>query len=278
MKLYKLAPLCGVLLLALLASGCDKLKARDHLNKGVQDYKNAQFQPAIMHFKEAVRLDSTLLNARLYLATAYAQQYVPGGESDDNKKIAQQAIDAFQDVVKMDGGKTSASTTALASIAQIYYSMKEFDKSKQYNQERIKLEPNNPEPYYWIGVLDWAVCFPNAQNLRRDHNLDTAKDAAHPNDLPVIPEKLRKELVAKNGDLVDEGLKSLQKAIELKPNDVDSMAYLNLMYRQKAEIDPDNETREADLKQAEDWSNKGLAVRKAGTGSGASEAAPSGAQ
>ena len=73
MKLYKLAPLCGVLLLALAACGCNRLKARDHLNKGVQAYRNAQFQPAIMHFKEAVRLDPSLLNARLYLATAYAR-------------------------------------------------------------------------------------------------------------------------------------------------------------------------------------------------------------
>jgi hypothetical protein len=55
MKHYKLAPICGVLLLALSASSCNKLKARDHLNKGVQSYRNAQFQPAIMHFKEAVR-------------------------------------------------------------------------------------------------------------------------------------------------------------------------------------------------------------------------------
>ena len=78
MKLYKLALLCGALLLALAACGCSRLKARDHLNKGVQDYRNAQFQLAIMHFKEAVRLDPTLLNARLYLATAYAQQFVPG--------------------------------------------------------------------------------------------------------------------------------------------------------------------------------------------------------
>ncbi len=66
------------------------------------------------------------------------------------------------------------------------------------------------------------------------------------------------------------GLQVLNKAIELKPNDTDSMAYLSLMYRQKSEIDPDNETRTADLKMAEDWVNKSLAARKAGA-SGSSE-------
>jgi len=271
MKRYKLASLCGALLLALAACGCAKLKARDHLNKGVQAFRNAQFQPAIMHFKEAVRLDPTLLNARLYLATAYAQQYVPGAESEDNKQVAQQAIEAFQDVLRVDPGNL----TAIASIAQIYYSMKEFDKAKEYNERRIKLEPNNPEPYYWIGVLDWGICFPRAQTLRVQNNLAAPKDPAHPDDLPVIPEKLRKPLAEQNEPLVEEGLNALKKAIELKPNDSDSMVYLNLMYRQKAEIDPDNETRAADLKQAEEWVDKALAARKAGTASGSSEAAPS---
>jgi hypothetical protein len=156
--------------------------------------------------------------------------------------------------------------------------MKKFDLAKDYNQRRIKIEPNNPEPYYWIGVLDWGVCFPRAQSLRTEHSLNMAKDQAHPNDLPVIPEKLRKPLAEKNGPLVDEGLTALKKAIDLKPNDADSMVYLNLMYRQKAEIDEDNETRQADLKQAEDWVDKAVAARKAGTASGSSEAAPSAAQ
>jgi len=273
MKPYKLAPLCGALLLALAACGCNRLKARDHLNKGVQDYRNAQFQPAIMHFKEAVRLDPNLLNARLYLATAYAAQYVPNGDSPDNKQVAQQAIDAFQDVLQRD----PTNTTALSFIGQIHYGLKEFDKAKEDNMRRIKVEPNNPEPYYWIGVLDWAICFPRAQTLRKDHNLDMAKDAAHPDQLPVIPEKLRKGLAEQNASLVDEGLKALQKALDLKPNDVDSMAYLSLMYRQKSEIDPDNDTRSESLKQAEDWVNKSLELRKKGA-SGSSEGASTAAQ
>jgi tetratricopeptide (TPR) repeat protein len=270
MKLYKLALLCGALLLALGACGCNRLKARDHLNKGVQAYRNAQFQPAVMHFKEAVRLDPNLLNARLYLATAYAAQYVPSGESPENKQLAQDAITTFQDVLQRDPGNT----TALSFLSQIHYGLKDFDKAKEDNMVRIKVEPNNPEPYYWIGMLDWLICFPRAQKVRNEHNIETPnKDGV----LPVIPEKFRKELAEENGPLVEEGLKYLQKAIDLKPNYDEAMAYLNLMYRQKAEIDEDNETREADLKQADDWVNKSLAARKA-AGAGTSGAAPSGNQ
>jgi tetratricopeptide (TPR) repeat protein len=265
MKLYKLAPLCGVLFLAVLASSCAKLRARDQLNKGVAAFRNAAFQPAIMHFKEAVRLDPTLLNARLYLATAYAQQYVPGGDSPDNTKIGEQAIAAFEDVLRIDPNNL----TAIASIAQVYYNMKNFDKAKEYQERRIKLEPNNPEPYYWVGSINWSICYARAGQVRKDLNLLAPKDPKDPNSLPPLPEKARKELEEKNGPLVDEGLKALQKAIELKPNDFDTMAYLNLMYRQKAEIDPDPASREADLKTADEWVQKALALKKAaGTATG----------
>ena len=74
----------GVMLLS--ATGCSKLRARDQLNKGVQSYKNAKYEEAIEHFKQAVDLDPTLINARLYLATAFAQQYIPGADAPDNNK------------------------------------------------------------------------------------------------------------------------------------------------------------------------------------------------
>ncbi len=262
MKLYKLAPLCGVLLLAMVAPGCNKLKARDQLNKGVAAYRNAQFQTAIMHFKNAVSLDPGLLNARLYLATAYANQYVPGGDSADNLKIAQQAIEAFQDVLNRD----PSNTTAISSIAQIYYQEKNFDKAKEYQLQRIKIEPNNPEPYYWIGVLDWAIAFPRTQELRNDLHIQFPRNTEDPNSLPPLPEKARAQLAEQNGPLVAEGLEMLQKAIELKPNDADSMVYLNLMYRQKAELEKDARTREADLKTANEWVEKALALKKSGGG------------
>ena len=60
--------------LTLSTAGCDKLRARDQLNKGVASYKNARYEQAIEHFKDAVALDPSLLNAKLYLAAAYVAQ------------------------------------------------------------------------------------------------------------------------------------------------------------------------------------------------------------
>jgi len=260
MKLYRLALLGALLLLLAFSSGCSKLRARDELNKGVGAFRNAQFQAAIMHFKSAVAYDPTLLNAKLYLATAYRQQYIPGGESPENLKISQQAIDAFEDVLKVDPNNT----TAIASVAEIFYDMRKFDKAKEYQRHWLQVEPNNPVPYYWIGVLDWAICFPRTQQMRKDLKIEFPKDPKDPSSLPPFPEKARAQLAEQNAPLVDEGIGLLQKALELKPNDFETMAYLNLLYRQKADLEPTPDAREADLKLAEDWTNKAVALRKAG--------------
>jgi len=260
MKAYKFALLGALMLLLAFSSGCRRLRARDQLNKGVGAFRNAQFQAAIMHFKQAVSLDPTLLNARLYLATAYFQQYIPGGESPENVKIGQQAIAAFEDVLKTDPNNS----TAIASIGQMYYNMKEFEKAKEYQRHWVEVEPNNPVPYYWIGMLDWAIVFPHTQQMRKDLKIEFPKDPKNPSSLPPFPEKARSQLEEQNGALVKEGVDALEKALQLRPNDFDTMSYLNLMYRQKADLEPDSAAREADLKTADDWVSKAIALKKAG--------------
>src|ERR1700681_37611 len=83
-------------------TGCNKLRARDQLNKGVASYRNARYEEAIDHFQNAVSLDPSLENARLYLATAYTQLYVPGVDTPENNQLAQQGIDQFKAVLEHD--------------------------------------------------------------------------------------------------------------------------------------------------------------------------------
>src|SRR3981081_682285 len=103
-------------LVLLSSTGCAKLRARDHLNKGVQAYKNSKFESAIDHFQQAVALDPSLINARLYLATAYAQQYIPGVDAEDNNRLGQQAIDQYKAVLERD----PKSINSVKGIAYIY--------------------------------------------------------------------------------------------------------------------------------------------------------------
>ena len=208
MKRHRFAPLCGVLMLVLISTGCNKLKARDQLNKGVAAFRAGQYQAAIKNFQNAVEMDPTLMNARLYLATAWYSLYVPGVEAEDNVKIGKQAIAAYEDVLQRD----PQNGDAIASIAQIYYNMKDFDKAKEFQRKRFQLEPNNPEPYYWIGVIDWAMCYPERMQVRKDLNIANPTDPTKPGVLPPLPEKARAQLAETNGPLIDDGIQALEKA------------------------------------------------------------------
>jgi len=92
----RVSAFAALLVLVVGVSGCSKLRARDLLNKGVAAYKNAQYDTAIEDFKEAKDLDPGLMNARLYLATAYASQYIPGAPSEQNMRLGTQAVNEFK--------------------------------------------------------------------------------------------------------------------------------------------------------------------------------------
>ncbi len=62
---------------------------------------------------------------------------------------------------------------------------------------------------------------------------------------------------------IEEGIDNLKKAIQLRPDYDDAMAYLNLMYREKADLECDDlAARQQDLKTADHWVDKTLAVKK----------------
>jgi hypothetical protein len=49
---------------------------------------------------------------------------------------------------------------------------------------------------------------------------------------------------------------NLKKAIDLRPDYDDAMAYLNLLYRQKADLESDTEARNNDIKLADELVEK----------------------
>jgi Tfp pilus assembly protein PilF len=267
MKRNKLIPIGAALLLAGVCTGCNKLKARNELNQGVMAFKNSNFTEAVDDFQRAISYDPTLLNARLYLATALAQQYVPGGDTPDNIQMGNRAIKAYQDVLKTD----PKNTAALGSIGNIYYEMHNYEQAKAYQEKVMQVEPNNPDPYYWLGVIDWYETYPRTMKLRVKLNLDKPKNPAKSPELPPIPTKDRDQLAQQNSSFVQEGIQNLEKAIQLKPNYAAAYAYLNLLYRQKADIEPSNEEREADLQKANQLSNKALALMRAAPAAPASQ-------
>ena len=252
------ASLAALLIFAVGLSGCNKLKARDLLNKGVAAFKNGQSDAAIENFKKAKEADPTLMNARLYLATAYASLYIPGAPSAENKARGEQAIKEFKEVLDIDPNNLGA----IDGIGSLLFQMagtppvnlQGFEESKTYHQKHIQIKPDDPEPYYWVGVIDWTLAFRANNEARLEYNKANIKKQVR--DDEPLPASLRSGYAGKYQPLVDEGINSLQKAISLRPDYDDAMAYLNLMYRRKADMVESAGERDALLKQAEDLVEK----------------------
>jgi len=252
-KAISAASVLSLALILLSLAGCTKLKARDQLNKGVQAYKNAKYELAIEHFKNAVALDPRLLNARLYLATAYAQQYIPGADTPENNQMGQQAIDEYKKVLQMD----PRNINSVKGIASLYFNMKKFEQAKEYHEKAKQLDPNDPEEYYSIAVIDWTQSYAPRQEARAALGLKPEEP------IPAKDRKVCESLRERNLPKVEEGIQNLDKALQLRPDYDDAMAYLNLLYREKADLECGNpEARTADLKTADDWVDKTMATKK----------------
>jgi len=247
--------------LALISSlGCDKLRARDQLNKGVKAYKDNHYEQAIDHFQEAVRLDPALINARMYLATAFVSQYIPGVDSPDNMRTAQQAIDEYQKVID-DKPSREQKVNSAKGIAYLYLNMKKWEDAKKYYRMASDSDPNDPEPYYSIGVIDWTAAYQPRMEERAKLGM---KPDEHLNAKNKDQKKVCDELKEKNAPAIQEGIDSLNKAIQLRPDYDDAMAYMNLMYRERADVEcEDLGARTEDLKTADHWVDETLRIKKA---------------
>ena len=248
----KFLALAGAVAMVLWATGCDKLRARDQLNKGVASYKNLKYEQAIEHFKNAVTLDPGLKNAKIYLATAYLAQYIPGVDSPENLQNANLAIEQYKAVLNED----PKNVNSIKGIAYLYLQMKKFEDAKSYYRKAIELDPNDPEAYYSVGVIDWTQAYQPRMEER-------AKAGLRP-DEPLKDKKLCAKLRADGETVIQDGLDNLNRALQLRQDYDDAMAYVNLLYREKADRECDvPDQRAADLKTADEWVDKTMAAKKA---------------
>jgi hypothetical protein len=157
--------------------------------------------------------------------------------------------------------------SAIDGLGSVLYNMaggppfdpKMMEESKSYHQKHISLKPDDPEPYYWVGVIDWSLAFRGNREMREDYNKTAKKSIS---DTDPMPPALAAQFQQKYGTVVDEGIASLQKAIQLREDYDDAMAYLNLMYRQKADMETTPAAHDADIKSAEDLVDKVKAIKQ----------------
>jgi tetratricopeptide (TPR) repeat protein len=261
-KAFVMTATVGVASLLAVATGCDKLKSRDHLNQGVNAFKNAKYGDAVENFKEAIALDPTNPNAQLYLATAYMSQWIPGAISPENVDMANKAKDGFLKVLSQDANNT----TALASLASINYNeasslapdekLKKLDEAATWYKKLIEADPKNKEAYYSLGVISWAKWYPADMTARANLRMRPEDPG------PIKDKKVKEELKTQYSAIIEDGISNLQKALDVDKEYDDAMAYMNLLIRERADLADSPDEYKKQLEQADSWVQKALETKK----------------
>jgi len=104
-------------------------------------------------------------------------------------------------------------------------------------------------------VIDWTQSYGPRQEERSKLGLKP--------DEPLKDKKVCESLRDRSLAKVDDGIQNLKKALQLRPDYDDAMAYMNLLYRERADLECGNpDARTADLKTADDWVDKTMATKK----------------
>ena len=225
--------------------------AKAELQAGILAFKGARFEGATIHFRHAVDLDPEYVQARLYLATSYAQQYIPGVDEAANTRLAKVALQEYNEVLQRDPNTVEA----VKGSAYLLMQMKQFENAKEFYHKAIELDPRDPESYYSIAVIDWTEAYQPRMELRARLKLRPAA--------ALIGASECETMRVANESRVEEGIQMLTEALSLRPDYNDAMAYMNLLYRERADIQcGDPEAYRHDLETADKWVDVTIGVKK----------------
>jgi TonB family protein len=253
--------------MSLLAQdGAVPADSRGWINKGVQEFKGARYLDAIQSFQHAVDLDPNNTVARVYMATAWMSQYIPGAESPDNLEIGRKAQSEFARVLEVNPNDT----TALASLASLMYQQaqgmtdqekkfQKLDESASWYEKLIGADPQNKEAYYSLGVIDWVKWYAAWMKTRADLGM-------RPEQPGPLPDPGRQQLKQNYSSMIEHGIGSLEKALQIDPQYSDAMAYLNLLIRERADLADSPEQYRNETATADDWVQKALTAKRAQAG------------
>jgi hypothetical protein len=110
-----------------------------------------------------------------------------------------------------------------------------------------------------LSVIAWSETYKAAAETKARLGLQV--DNQYP-ETPANREICQQQQNA-NMAKIGAGIDAIEEALRLRPDYEDAMAYLNLLYRRKADLECANASaRAADVRIADEWSDKAMAARK----------------
>ena len=127
--------------------------------------------------------------------------------------------------------------TVYMTVAGYYNRQGDFAKLVENLRKRIELEPQNPEAHYTLATYQW-------DKANRDFRLSDK-------------EKMT---------IILEGVQSVNKALEIKPDYVEAMTYKGLLLRTQALVEKDPKKQQELIREGTQLGDKANEMRKARAG------------
>lgn len=223
----------------------------DSMSAGARAYRTAKYAEAAACFAQAAKADPKSVPARLDQGYALMQQYVPGDHAPANQDIALGARQRFVDVLDLD----AKNTEAISAIARLAFQQQNFDDGRLWYGKLADADAKSAEAWYMLGVIGWAET--NVQLTQARESLGMQAEERGPlKDAPV-----REETRKQNWERIAQAIDNLKRALAIDPAHDDAMAYLNLLYRQRADLQGEVAYR-ADIATADEWKDKAVALKQ----------------
>jgi tetratricopeptide (TPR) repeat protein len=255
------------LLVVGLLAGCEDVAARRRIQQGTRAYGDGRYEDAIVDFQTALQRRPSLSTGWYNLGVAHLALFSPGAKDQASDTHALAAIEAFKRYLDMDPtnkkardyllstyidsghfegaldyfegrvARNAKDYEALAQLADINTKAGRFDAAIRWHRQRAAAEESTDakaDAHYAVGVLDWRRLYKKADVVR-----------------------------AHRAELADQGIAELLIADQLRPNHADTLAFINLLYRERALAHETSYARAVDIATAQVYLRRNLELLRA---------------
>jgi len=211
--------------LVVSSSGCgviNRIRAKNQLNEAARAYREAHFEEAEQHARNALALDPNNKTAPLFIARIVHREYQPGVNNPANIAKARQAIAEYQKILEKD----PKNEEAYKAVASLLGAIHEDQKQREWIEKRAH-DPNidaekRAEAYVVLASKDWH-CSNEITDLPTNKitTIDPVKNKA-----TLSYKKPKDEKDFQTAKMcVAKGLEEIENAIKLDPNNEFAWSY-----------------------------------------------------
>jgi len=240
MKLSRTRIAIVLAVLVVSSSGCgliNRIRAKNQLNEAARAYREAHFEEAEQHARNALELDPTNKTAPLFIARIVHREYQPGVSAPANIEKAKRAIEEYKKILQTD----PKNEEAYKAIASLLGAIKQDEQQRDWISRRAADPNSDPdkraEAYVVLASKDWH-CSNEITDLPTN-KITTVNPTNNKATLSYRKPKDEKDFQTAKV-CVARGLEEIENAIKLQPNSEAAWSYkTNLLIEQSklAEMD-----------------------------------------